>query len=113
MFDPYKKSASPYFYIGGFVAVYLSKIAVTVVWPIAYVRWCIDCEKKKTKKKKNNTHTHKSVMIKHTDMSLVKHTDELKSFSKDGTRCPKQWYEVSRTRYGTSRPGIKRFWYDD
>ena len=28
---------------------------------------------------------------------------ELKSISKDGSRCLKKWYEVSRTRYGTSR----------
>ena len=72
---------------------------------IAYVRWCIDYEKKKTHKN--------SVMIKHSDMSLVKHTDELKSISKEGARCSKKWYEVSRTRYGTSRPGIRRFWHDD
>ena len=57
--------------------------------------------------------TQKSVMIKHIDMSLVKHTDYLKSISKDGARCPKNWCEVFRTRYGTSRLGIKRFWHDD
>ena len=41
--------------------------------------------------------TQKSVMTEHIDMSLVKHTDELKFISKDGqgipksgTRCPEQ-----------------------
>ena len=56
----------------------------------------------------------KFVMIKHIEMSLVKkNTDGLKSISKDGARCPKKWYEVSRTRYGSSRPGIERFWHVD
>ena len=40
-------------------AVHVVILGVT----IAYVRWCIDYEKK---------HTQKSVMIKHIDMSLVK-----------------------------------------
>ena len=70
-------------------------------------------KKKKNKKKKKHTHTKKSVMIKHIDMRLVKHTDELKSISKDGARCPKKWLEVFRTKYGTSHSGIKRFWHDD
>ena len=48
----------------------------------------------------------KSVMIKLIDMSLVKRTDELKPISKHGARCPKMWHEVSRTKYGTSRPNI-------
>ena len=35
--------------------------------------------------------------------------DELNSISKDGARCSKKCYDVSRTRYGTSCSGIKRF----
>ena len=54
-----------------------------------YVRWRIDYGKKKT---------NKTLMIKRIDMSLVKHTDELKSISKDGARCPKKWYEMSRRK---------------
>ena len=48
-------------------------------------------------------------MIKHIDMSLVKIYWWIKALSKDGARCPKKWYEVSRTRYGTSRSDIKGF----
>ena len=43
------KRASPYFYIGGFVAVYLSKMASTIVGPIAHTY-----QKKKKKKKKKS-----------------------------------------------------------
>ena len=51
---------------------------------------------KKNTTKQTNKHppppqTHTQICIdKHIDMSLVNHTDEVKSISKDGTRCPER-----------------------
>ena len=68
---------------------------------IAYVRWCIDYGIKSNDK------------IYRYKFGKTYQSDELKSISKDGARFPKKWYVVSRTRYETSRPDIKRFWHDD
>ena len=55
-------------------AVHVVILGVT----ITYVRWCIGYEKTQ-QNKQTNTHTHTQICNdKHIDMSLVKHTDEVK-----------------------------------